>query len=292
VQLLPLLQRPSWTEYLSRIAGPTLLALVFTSLVRQPDLRQLLKQLVVASFIAAFAAKEIADFPVLWKKAHSDFQAKGGLHRLLSAFIAPEALGLIQTLWCLMKGFLCWMLRQHPCSNDRRGTSIPYLKLSGYGAVLPFALLALLVDVPVSAVILPALGVEESLHMVIRIAVLLVGLATLAGVLGDRWHISTGNHILTDDSLLLKVGVRYEASVPRCAIDRAELVGRTEKISPLWSKREIIVSPFDKPNVRLLLSDRPCVNVTAWGCTFNEVRCIYLYVDDPKRLLSQLRAEA
>ena len=103
---------------------------------------------------------------------------------------------------------------RRPASEQGSGKTVTYLKRSGYGTLLPFGVLALLVDVPVSALILPALGVQESHHLAVRGAVFAIGIITLVGVLGDRWHISSGKHVLTDDLLLLKIGARFHTAVP------------------------------------------------------------------------------
>jgi hypothetical protein len=292
VQLVPLLQRPSWAEYLNRLAGPTLIAACLVSLVREPNLRMLLKQLVVACFISAFAVKEIADFPAIWKRAIADYRSKRAPLQFLSGLIAPEPIGWLRTLARLLIGFWRWATCPRHGEEEREGLQFTYLKRSVYGVLMPLAVLALLVDVPVSMFLLPAFGVPESHQFGIRSAIFLGGLLTLACLLGDRWYMSTGKHSLTNSALLLRISVRFHATIPRRAILVAMPLSRTEGVSAHWSKREIAASPFDRPNIRLILTEDACVEATSWGCTFHGVRCIYVYVDEPHVLLAQLRSEA
>jgi hypothetical protein len=292
MRFLTILRRPSWAEYLNRLLGPTLLALCVASVVRDPNLRMLLKQFVVACFISAFAAKEIADFPALWSRAVSEYRSKRRPLHFLASLIAPEHAGWFLTVARLLLGFLIWATgRRHP-GDEQEGVRITYLKRSGYGVLVPLALLALFVDVPVSMLLLPALGIPEPLQIFIRSAIFLAGVLTLACLLGDRWHISSGTHSLNSGTLLLRIGVRFQAAIPLHVIQDAVPLAKTEKIVAQWSSRDIVASPFDRPNIKLALTKESGVRVTSWGCDFIEPRCIYVYVDEPAILLAQLRGEA
>lgn len=290
--LLTQLQQPSWAEYLRRFAGPTLVALCIVSLVRDPNLRTLLKHLIIAFFIAAFAAKEIADFPATLRRALREHRSERRPLIFLLSLLAPELAGWIRTLGNLIVGFLSWGARRRPPTDRTEGLRITYLQRSGYGVLIPLAILVLLTDVPVSMLLLPALGVPEVHHVALRAAILFVGLTNLACLLGDRWHISARHHVLTKDKLLLRIGVRFDATIPLSAIQDVRLVGRSERICVAWSKRELLASPFDRPNVKISLTDSSDVKITSLGCAFNDASSVYLYVDDPESLLVHLRGEA
>lgn len=284
-------QRASWSEHLARIAGPTLVGLCLAALVRDPLVRSLLKKLVVACFIAAFAAKEIADFPALWDRTVNSRHSGSNVTYYLSSLLPPEFKGWLRTLAGFCWGFWKWATRQPPLKYPHDGGSVTYLKRSGYSALLPLAVVSLFVDVPVSTFLLPALGLDPGVQIIVRSTMLIAGLFTIACLLGDRWHLSQGEHSIDAMTLHLRVGARFQAVIPLSTIRDAWVLPRTNSVSARWSNRELVASPFDKPNVMLVVNPNSNARMFWLGCSYHDAQAVYIYVDEPQTFVKDLNAK-
>jgi hypothetical protein len=120
-------------------------------------------------------------------------------------------------------------------------------------------------------------------------ALMLAGsLSTLAWVLGDRWHVGAGSHVLTDEGLQLRVGARARGSIPVDAIAACE---RIDEPVHAWLRRRgiarrdtVTVSPLDKPNTVLILKADSRVRLTHLGVERTGLLCVFLYLDRPQDL--------
>jgi len=128
---------------------------------------------------------------------------------------------------------------------------------------------------------------------VIHVLMAVACLSSLAWVLGDRWLVGKGQHVLDDDVLHLRVGARTSGSIPRHAIARCEPLTvtmdawlRQRGIAP---RRSLRVSPLDKPNTVLIFNDNSPVRLTHMGVERTGLACVFLYLDSPQALASKLR---
>jgi hypothetical protein len=126
----------------------------------------------------------------------------------------------------------------------------------------------------------------------IHLVCALTSVYTLVWLLGDRWYVRGGHHVLTTTHLDLQVGARASARIPLDAIEDAqplrESVPQWRRAYPFLDKEAVTITPFDKPNLVLRLRDGvPCA-ITHHGLERTGVRYVFLYLDRPERLLAAL----
>jgi hypothetical protein len=96
------------------------------------------------------------------------------------------------------------------------------------------------------------LRLDSALRRGFRLVTIIGCLSTPVWVLGDRWLVGKGQHVLDDDCLHLRV------------------------------------SPLDKPNTVLILHSNSPVRLTHMGLEQSGVACVFLYLDSPQALASAL----
>jgi hypothetical protein len=142
----------------------------------------------------------------------------------------------------------------------------------------------------IASVIVKDPGTRHALHLVFG---LLCGWA-LVCVLGDRWLVRAGCHVLTETELDLQVGARAACCVPIAAVERCELLRETPAE---WLARHglrlrdtLTVTPLDRPNIVLVLKPDALVSILHCQVERNP-SCIFLYLDRPEALSAALAAE-
>jgi hypothetical protein len=117
-------------------------------------------------------------------------------------------------------------------------------------------------------------------------------LYTLAWVLGDRWRIGAGHHVMTAEALHLRVGARVEGTLPLAAIACVEPV---DLLLPTWRHRHgvarsdtLVVTPFDKPNCVLMLHQNAQIDILLHQVTTRLPMYVFLYLDRPALLTAQV----
>jgi hypothetical protein len=100
---------------------------------------------------------------------------------------------------------------------------------------------------------------------------------------------------ITADALELRVGARTGGTIPLEAIADCR---RIDVEADSWCRREGIerhrtlsVSPLDKPNTALMLKPDSGVRLTHYGAERTGLACVFLYVDQPDRLIRAVRSE-
>jgi hypothetical protein len=123
-----------------------------------------------------------------------------------------------------------------------------------------------------------------------------LALYTLVWVLSDRWLMRGSSHVLTEDALDLKLGGRVACRVPLLAIERCEAV---QEVHQAWCARHkvrrreaLAVTPFDRPNVLLVLKPGRGVDALLFGARRTNLSHIFIYVDSPVQLITALRRRA
>ncbi|MGJ9418864.1 hypothetical protein ACHAC9_14010 [Massilia sp. CMS3.1] len=117
---------------------------------------------------------------------------------------------------------------------------------------------------------------------------------TLVWLLGDRWLLRGGHHVLTSTHLDLQVGARASACIPRDAIEEAQPLRQPvlewRRAHPYRDREAVNITPFDKPNLVLRLRAGALCTMTHHGVERSGVRYVFLYLDCPQQLLRALAA--
>lgn len=235
-------------------------------------------------------AKDLACYPLAfsrWKAA----SARGEpMWRRLIATQPPEFRGYVRLERAMWRGFFNWVnQRTHP--PRPAGQVLGYLDRGSYGTVICCVLLAMFVELPIDVMIASVVAKSPE-HL--RIMHILFGVLAAYGfiwVLGDRWHVKgRGHHVLTTASLELDIGPRGFGIIPLDAIARCE---RLKESRAAWCMRHghslnttRTVSPFDAPNLVLLLKPGSEVCLHLLQVARGGDGPIFLYLDRPEMLIT------
>lgn len=285
------LRATSWRD----LAGWGLAGLFLISIAKAlaPDAFQpFLRSAALALPMLLLMAKDIVHAPQAWQRLRGAHAARAPWHARVAALLPPELLGMLKLDRLLWIGCYRRLRRQAAPSTLPDGLGLGYLERGAYGTATAVVFVSLLLELPVHVLLLN-LFVEEPDTLALLHALGAVAVAyTLAWVLGDRWHIGAGRHVMTDDALHLRVGARVQGVLPLAAIARIEKV---EVQLPLWRRRHrvprhdtLLVTPFDQPNCVLVLADEARVDILHWQATKRLPRYVFLYLDRPELLAARL----
>lgn len=286
------LRTTSWRD----LAGWGLAAIFLVSIAKAlaPDAaKPFLRNAGLASPLLLLMAKDIAHAPDAWQRLRSAHAAQAPWHARVTALLPPELVGMLRLDRLLWIGCFRRLRRQTAACALPEGVALTYLERGAYGTATAVVFVSLLLELPVHVLLLN-LFVEDAgtlalLHVLGAVAVLY----TLAWVLGDRWHIGAGRHVMTDDALHLRVGARVDGVLPLAAIARLEAV---DAPLPAWRRRHgvarrdmLLVTPFDQPNCVLVLEEDARVDILHWQAKRRLPRYVFLYLDRPELLAKPLR---
>ena len=286
------LRATSWRD----LAGWGLASLFIASFVKTlaPDAaKPFLRSLGLALPLLLLVAKDLAHAPEAWQRLRSAHAARAPWHARVTALLPPELVGMLKLDRLLWIGCCRRLRRQCAAHTLPDGVALTYLERGAYGTATAVVFVSLLLELPVHVLLLNLFiedaGKLATLHILGAGAVVY----TLAWVLGDRWHIGAGQHVMTHDALHLRVGARVEGVLPLAAIARMEKV---EVQLPLWRRRHgvarqdmLLVTPFDQPNCVLVLADDARVDILHWQARKRLPRYVFLYLDRPELLAARLR---
>ena len=290
--LVSTLRAASWRD----LAGWGLAALFVISIVKTlvPDAaKPFLRSAGLGLPLLLLMAKDLAHAPDAWQRLRGAHAVRAPWHVHVAALLPPELVGMLRLDRLLWIG--CWRrLRRQPAPRTLpHGVGLGYLERGAYGTATAVVFVSLLLELPVHVLLLN-LFIEDADQLVLLHALGAVAvLYTLAWVLGDRWYIGAGCHVMTDDALHLRVGVRVDSVLPLAAIARLEMV---DAPLPAWRQRHgvtrrgmLLVTPFDQPNCVLVLVDDAQVDILHWQMTKRLPRYVFLYLDRPELLATRLR---
>ncbi len=113
--------------------------------------------------------------------------------------------------------------------------------------------------------------------------------AVIIGLLGDRWLVHAGGHVLTTTHLDLCAGARAAVRLPLEAIESLELLGKTRP--EVWCREHGVhrvdtgtVSVLDRPNVVVTLRADAVGTWSRWQVERALPRHLLVYLDDPAAL--------
>jgi hypothetical protein len=253
-------------------------------------LGQTLRPFLFAAPLLPLIAKDLAHFPDALARTRAAVHARAW-RALPAAWLPPELAGLIRLDRALRCGFMGWLLRR-PQPAQPAGQSFTYLERGSYRTACAILLVSCVLELPIDAVIVHLAAADHSARLTIHLLMLAGVLSSLAYMLGDRWLIGAGQHVLTAQGLELRIGARTNATIPLQAIAACE---RIDEPAAAWLRRHgvdprhaVRASPFDKPNAVLRLQPDNQVSLNHMGVERGDVSCIFLYLDHPQDLIHAL----
>jgi hypothetical protein len=245
--------------------------------------RASVKGLELALPLLLFVAKDLSQIPDVPARLRALRKAGGGWLSYPAACLPPGLIGLMRLGREQRRGFLCWLRRESPPARPD-GLRLTFHEQGAYSTVIAIALWSVLGEMPINAAILPLLVKDAATVQAIHLALALGGAASLAWVLGDRWRVRNGYHVLTETHLDLEIGARASARIPRDAIADVQAlrqaVAEWRRTHPVPHRQTVNITPFDKPNLVLRLRDDASCTIT------------HLYLDRPERLIAALAPAA
>lgn len=275
----------SWMDIAPR-AWLCLLGAIVLKLLAPEALKDSLRPLVLIAPLLPFMAKDLAHLPDALARLRGARAARDW-RRLVTACIPPELLGMLRMDADLRRGFIAWV-RRRPQPALPAGETFSYLDYGAYRTAVAIALFATLFELPLDALVLP-LFIKDTHKMHVIHCLMAVGsISTLIWVLGDRWLVGRGCHVLTEEGLQLRIGARTTGTIALEAIADCK---RIDLGPDEWCRRHgverhrtLLASPLDKPNTVLILAPYSSVRLTHLGMERGSLACVFLYVDRPERL--------
>lgn len=284
------LRQLSWRD-MFKYAWLTLLGTIALKLAAPVGFKDSLRPVIVVAPLLPFIAKDLAH----WPDAHRRLQAAVAARawpRMFSACLPPELLGMLRLDTAMRHGFMGW-LRRRPQPALPAGQAFSYLERGAYRSAIAIVLLAALVELPLDAAILPLFVKDEGKLRLLHLLMVTGSLSTLVWVLGDRWLLGRGCHVLDADGLQLRIGARTGGTIPLAAIADCR---RMDEAPTDWCRehaiaphKTLLASPLDKPNTVLILTTNSPVRLMHMGVARTGLDCVFLYVDRPHLLVHALQ---
>lgn len=221
-----------------------------------------LKALGLALPLMLLAAKDLASLPDVAARLQALRRQNAGWPRLLAACLPPGLSGLARLEREIWRGFFGWLHgKPHPLRPV--GLTLPFLGQGAYSTVIAIGLFSVCVELPLDAALVPLFVHDPEIVRTIHLMVALGSFYTLVWLLGDRWHVRGGQHVLTGTHLDLRVGARASARIPREAIEDVQRlhqpVAAWRCAHPCRLAETVTITPWDKPNLVLRLrADAGC----------------------------------
>jgi len=291
MHIVSLLRATTWRELAGLAIGALLLASIAKRLAPEA-VKPLLHHAGLALPLLLLMAKDIAHAPQAWQRLRSAHAARAPWYAHLTALLPPELPGLFKLDRLLWLGCLRRVQGKLAPATLPDGVALTYLERGAYNTARAVVFVALLLELPTHALLLHLFIKDPDALLVIHMLGAIAVLYTLAWVLGDRWHIGAGRHVMTAETLHLCVGARVEGTLPLAAIARVEPV---DLLLPTWRHRHgvarrdtLVVTPFDKPNCVLVLHKHAQVDILLHQVTTRLPQYVFLYLDRPALLAAHV----
>lgn len=284
------LRASSWSELGAYAVVLTLLGKLAVQATPASAIPQL-RHAGLAMALLLLASKDIAHAGEAWHRLRRVHTLRAPWHQYPLALLPPELVGMFKVDRLMWIG-MAQRLRGRQPAPIPEGEALGYLERGSYGTARALVFASLLLELPVHALLLNLWITDPAALAAIHIAGAIAVVYTLAWVLGDRWHLGAGRHVLAGEFLHLRVGVRTEGVLPLAAIERMETV---DEQLPAWRRKRgvaacdtLTVTPFDKPNCVLVLKEDAQVAVLHWQVRRRLPRYVFLYLDRPALLRSRM----
>lgn len=283
------LRHASWLDVI-RKGWLLLIGGIFIKLILPAHLAHSLRPLFLAAPLLLLVARDLSHLPDALERTREALRTRAW-RKLSAAWLPPELVGLICLDRALRLGFLNWLLRR-PRPEAPAGHAFSYLERGSYRTAVAIVLVATFVELPIHAALMPLFVHDAARLHLIHLLMLASVLSTLVWVLGDRWLLGAGRHVLTEQGLELRIGARTRGIIPLDAIAACQ---RIHEPTEGWLRRHGIerrhavrVSPLDKPNTVLIFSSDSRVRLTHLGVERTGLACVFLYLDRPQDLIHAL----
>jgi hypothetical protein len=251
-------------------------------------LHPLARQVLVFGPLAPIMAKLFANVPWLVERAgeamHEPVEVAAMWRGLAAPIVASCRYQLVT--W---RGFVGWALRA-PAPALPEGERFGFLERSSYSTFVAICVFSTLVDLPLNGFILSVMVHDPHKRHVLHLILAPLAIYMLYWIISDRWLMRASSHVLTSDALVLTLGGRSACRIPLDAIERCEHVSEAYLS---WCARHkvrrrnaLAVTPFDRPNVLLLLKHG--ASATHFGAARTGVSHIFVYVDSAGQLVSSV----
>jgi hypothetical protein len=251
---------------------------------------QTLRPFLLVAPLLPLIAKDLSHLPDALARTRAAVRTRTW-RELPAAWLPPELVGLIRVDRALRRGFVGWLLRR-PRPAQPAGRSFTYLERGSYRTACAILLVSCLLELPIDAVIVQLAAAGHGERLMIHLLMLAGALSSIAYMLGDRWLIGAGQHVLTAQGLELRIGARTHGTIP---IEEIAACERIDESAAAWLRRHgvnprqaVRASPFDKPNAVLRLKPDNKVPLNHMGVARSDVSCIFLYLDHPQDLIHAL----
>lgn len=293
-RFLSTLRALSWVE-LGGYAFATFLLSQLAVLLAPAFLKPGMRQAGIALALCLLAAKDIAHAPDAWRRLRAAIAERAPWQRIAAVLLPPELVGLLKLDRLMWTGCLRRLQRRPPAAPPD-GVALTYLQRGSYGTASAIAFVMVFIELPLDAMIVQLFVKDPSKLLAVHALCAAAALYTLVWVLGDRWHLGPGRHVLAGDALRLEVGVRTSGVLPLAAIERMEPV---DQPLPAWRRKHgvgrlatLLVTPFDKPNCVLVLKPDADAGILHWQVQRRMPKYVFLYLDRPELLAARLRSQA
>lgn len=219
-----------------------------------------------------------------WQRGQSPRHRR--LHQLFHVVVPAELVGVLKLLILTLAAGVLWLLRRPPPSRHP-GLLLEDRRKGFYNTFFAMNVVGAITEIPLSILILPGLVPAEGVRAAVHCLEVLLNLA----ILGDRWLVDAGGHIISESHLLLRAGLRAKAEVPISDILEIDVVPKSMSLAAWSRSRGLdpfdagVISVLDGPNVALRLVAEPYKNWTRLQCDRLRPGCLFLYVDDPAALV-------
>jgi hypothetical protein len=278
-----------WLDVI-RNAWLVLLGGMFIKLILPSQLAHSLRPLFLVAPLLVLVAKDLSHLPDALERTREALRMRAW-RKLPAAWLPPELVGLFRLDNELRRGFMNWLLRR-PRPEAPAGRALSYLERGSYRTAFAIVLVSTFVELPLHAALMPLFVHDASKLHLIHLLMLGSVLSTLTWVLGDRWLLGPGRHVLTDEGLHLRIGVRTHGTIPLDAIATCE---RIDEPASGWLRRRgigrrdaVLASPLDKPNTVLIFKSDRRVRLTHLGVERTGLVCVFMYLDRPHDLIHML----
>lgn len=210
--------------------------------------------------------------------------------------LVPEKLVALFRLECSQqRAFLCWILRKKFLANEMSGETFSYHLRSQYQTFLAILIILCLTDLPISTLLISFVLDDPLLKMSFHVSLVVTTLYTIVWLIADRYAVNSTCHIVGKNSLCLRVGGRFDAEIPWSACEQVRPILQNKELREsrsAWLLKQgfvaaetIFCTPFDQPNVALIIRDPDSVYVEKYKLKRNEAKCILVYVDEPGKFI-------
>jgi hypothetical protein len=205
--------------------------------------------------------------------------------RLVLLLVPSEWIGVLRLLVVTAGGCLAWMFRRRPAPRPV-GRRLEDRRKGFYDTLFAMNVISLMTEVPVLLLILSSVAGRPAVHLAAHALEVLA----IVGILGDRWLVRAGGHVLTSTHLDLRAGARASACIPLQAIAAIEVLGKKTRPAAWCREHDVhradtgTVSVLDAPNIVITLHPGAQLTWSRFQAEHAMPRHLFLYLDDPSSL--------